>query len=262
MSTDPSPASPEPVRLVTPIWPIVLIAVGGLVGFCLVSGFLVALLLPATQAAREAARRSACVNHMRQIGIALQNYHDTYQSFPPAYVADENGRPMHSWRVLILPFLEENELYEEYDFDEAWDGPNNRRLAELMPDIYGCPSAVEPAGQTNYVAVVGDETMWTGANAVTMRDVLDGTAKTIAVVETTGSGINWLEPRDLTVDEAVQGINQPIGPGIASNHPGGVNVLFCDSHVIFLDESVRPDDIRALLTINGREDIDSSVFGY
>ena len=262
MSTDPTPAWPEPVRLVTPVWAIVLIVVGGLVGFCLLSGFLVALLLPAIQAAREAARRNACTNNVRQIGLALQNYHDTYQSFPPAYVADENGQPMHSWRVLILPFLEENELYQEYDFDEPWDGPNNSKLAERTPYAFTCPSAGDSAGQTNYVAVVGDETMWPGSNSVAVRKIMDGTSNTVAVAETTGSGINWLEPRDLTVDEAVQGINQPIGPGIASNHPGGANVLFCDGSVHFLDDSIPPDSIRVLLTIAGGEDIDSRVLGY
>ena len=93
--------------------------IGRTIAACLFLALLVALLLPAIQAPREVVTPARCVNNMRHIGIALQNYHDTYKSFPPAYVADENGRPMHSWRVLILPFLEENGLYEKYDFDEA-----------------------------------------------------------------------------------------------------------------------------------------------
>src|SRR6476469_182788 len=83
-------------------------------------GVLVALLLPAVQAAREAARRMQCSNHLKQIGLALQNYHDTFGSLPPAYLADSQGKPIHSWRVLILPFLENTTLYDRYSFDEPW----------------------------------------------------------------------------------------------------------------------------------------------
>src|SRR5262245_52541441 len=83
-----------------------------------VLGLLVALLLPAfPRTAREAARRMQCGNHLKQIGLALQTYHDVYGSLPPAYIADASGKPLHSWRVLILPFLGERSLYEAYRFD-------------------------------------------------------------------------------------------------------------------------------------------------
>ncbi|MEZ6114117.1 MAG: DUF1559 domain-containing protein [Pirellulaceae bacterium] len=88
------------------------------------------MLLPAVQTAREAARRSQCSSNLKQIELALHNYHDTFKSFPPAYIADANGRPMHSWRVLILPFMEQRELYDQCRFDEPWDGPNNQLHSE------------------------------------------------------------------------------------------------------------------------------------
>src|SRR6476661_8060061 len=101
---------------------------------------LVALLLPAVQQAREAARRSQCKNNLKQIGLALHNYHDVNGCFPPAYIADENGKPMHSWRVLILPYLDQAALHTEYNFSEPWDGPNNSRLLARRPAVYACPS--------------------------------------------------------------------------------------------------------------------------
>ena len=93
----------------------------------------IGLLLPAFSSAREAARRMQCLNNLKQIALALHNYHDVYGVFPPAYIPDAQGKPKHSWRVLILPFLEEQGTYEKYDFDEPWDGPNNRALLTSMP---------------------------------------------------------------------------------------------------------------------------------
>ena len=90
--------------------------------------------------AREAAQRSTCKNNLKQIGLALHNYHDRYQSFPPAFVADENGKPMHSWRVLLLPYLDQADLYARYNFNEPWNGPNNLKLGDEIPEVYGCPN--------------------------------------------------------------------------------------------------------------------------
>ncbi|MEX0675451.1 MAG: DUF1559 domain-containing protein [Pirellulales bacterium] len=266
MSTDPSPAMPEPVKKDNSVWWILLIVVGALAFFCLIGvGLLTALLLPAIQGAREAARRVNCVNNLKQIGIALVSYHDQYNSFPPAYLADANGRPMHSWRVLVLPFFSDPEataLYRQYHFDEPWDGPNNRKLAAQTPSIFVCPSGSNSEGHTHYVAVVGNETVWPGSEAGRIRKISDGTANTIAVVETVRMNIAWLEPRDLTMDEAMQAIIPPAELGLATAHPGGANVLFSDGSVHFLDDSVAPQSIRALLTIAGGEEIDEQVLGF
>jgi prepilin-type processing-associated H-X9-DG protein len=248
----------QPVRAKTPTWLIVGIILAGVFGFCVVLAVPVALLLPAIQAAREAARRSVCTNQMKQIGIALQNYHDTYKTFPPAYLADANGKPMHSWRVLILPFLEHNDIYERYDFNEPWDGPNNRRLATALPDNpFHCPSSPDDSPTTNYAAVVGPETVWPGTEGVTRRGIVDGTSRTIMLVEVNRSGINWMEPRDLSLNEALAGIN-PAGsaPKISAGHVGGVNALFCDSSVHFLPNETPRATLRALLTASGGEPAD------
>src|SRR3990172_9467251 len=93
----------------------------------LLLGMVVFLLLPGSGRSHNAAsRRTACKNNLHQIEMALHYYHDKYHCFPPAYVADASGRPLHSWRVLLLPFLEQENLYRQYRFDEPWDGPHNR----------------------------------------------------------------------------------------------------------------------------------------
>ena len=102
---------------------IAVVAVVCVVGVLMCGGILVALLLPAVQASREAARRAQCANNLKQIGLAFHNYHDAHKTFPPAYIPDKDGKPMHSWRVLILPYLEQQALYKRYNFDEPWDSP-------------------------------------------------------------------------------------------------------------------------------------------
>ena len=124
-------------------------------------GILVALLLPAVQAAREAARRSQCGNNLKQIGIAMHNYHDSYKCFPPSMIADDNGRPLHGWRTALLPYVEQQLLYDQYDCNVAWDAPENRMLLQTPLTTYRCPSeAAAPPDHTNYVRVVGTGDLW------------------------------------------------------------------------------------------------------
>ncbi|MEX2122162.1 MAG: DUF1559 domain-containing protein [Pirellulales bacterium] len=210
---------------------------------------------------REAPRRSHCANKLRQIGIALQEYHDAYGSFPPAYLADANGKPMHSWRVLILPYLEHRQLYAQYNFSEPWNGPNNRLLANQFSAVFGSPfrcRSDDPAkpAETSYVAVVGPRTMWPGAESTTFGDIPDGATKTVLVVEVGGSGIHWMEPRDLDMS-ALKLAAQPAGTNpIASGHPGGPQAAMADASVRTLSKSMRRDTLEAFFTRDGGEPID------
>jgi prepilin-type processing-associated H-X9-DG protein len=245
--------APAPKRSGGPaVLVIVILAVLGIAVVC--GGVLVALMLPAVQAAREAARRAQCTNNMKQIALAMHNYHDTYNCFPPAYLADENGKPMHSWRVLLLPFLEQQALYEQYNFDEPWDSPANQRIAATVLDVYRCPSDPNPiAPQTCYVMIVGPETVSDGTKATSIREITDGTSNTILFIEATGSGIGWTEPRDLDATTITFQVNEPLGGEIESPHPGGANCAFCDGSVRFLSDFVDPEELRAMSTIAGGE---------
>ncbi len=199
----------------------------------------------------RASRRSQCKYNLKQIGLALHNYHDKFGCFPPAFIADEDGRPMHSWRVLILPFLGQAPLYNQYSFDEPWDGPNNSKLADTILPIYNCPEGDHGASNsstTNYVAIVGGETAWPDSGPTAFRDIRDGTSNTLLVVEVANSGIHWMEPRDLHVVQMAPTINAKSGQGISSRHSGGANVLAADGAVHFIPDSLSAKDLRAWLT--------------
>ncbi|HLA85506.1 MAG TPA: DUF1559 domain-containing protein [Thermoguttaceae bacterium] len=215
-----------------------------------------------TPAQRETARRIECMDNLQQLSIALHAYHNAYGSFPPAYVADKKGRPMHSWRVLILPFLDQEELYKKYRFDEPWDGPNNKILVNEMPPCYRCPN--QPAGfhlgETNYVAVVGPRAAWRTDRAVVREEIRDGDLWTILVVETKDSGIPWTAPRDLPWPPMPTQVNPSSGAGISSRHPGGAMALFADGYVYFLPDSNKK--VAAMLTIDGGEPVTEKDLEY
>jgi prepilin-type processing-associated H-X9-DG protein len=204
-----------------------------------------------------------CSNNLKQIGIALHNYHDRYGSLPPAYIADNDGHPVHSWRVLILPFLDQQRLYDRYRFDEPWDGPNNIKLVEEMPFVFQCPSnQSDEKTCMNYLAVIGPQTTWPGDTPVRFSDIADGTSNTWLVVEVADSGIAWSEPRDLHVLQMAPVVNAPAGQGISSKHPGGAQVLYADGSVHFVgnasggQSAFDSKDVHDALTISGGEPVD------
>ena len=230
--------------------------VAAITGGVLSSGLIVTLLLPAVQSARTPARRSQRSNNLKQIGLGLQVYADVHGCFPPAYVADDNGRPMHSWRVLILPYIEQKVLFDQYDFAEPWDGPHNRLLANQTPICYRCPSdAPWPGVTTSYLAVAGEETIWPATGGTAWSQFCDGTSNTIAVVEVAGSGINWMEPRDLPFSALKKGVNSTSGLGVSSRHANAASVLFCDGHTSTIDATIPIGTLEALCTRSGNETI-------
>lgn len=231
--------------------PIVIglaVAVIGLLG-C--GGVLLALLLPAVQAAREAARRTSCSNNLKQIGLALHNYHDMHGTFPPAYIPDENGQPKHSWRVLILPYLEHQNLHQMYNYDEPWNGPNNAQLANMMPEVYRCPSDPVSVNTPAYLAISGTGTVFNNGEGSDFSSITDGTSNTIMVAEVAGANVNWLEPRDLDAATMSKAINATRDGGdVSSFHPGGAQVLFADGSVRFLSDNLDTATFSALLQRN------------
>lgn len=225
------------------------------IGSCLATMFIL-LFLPAVESPRNG-RLYQCINNLKNITLALQNYESMYGTFPPAYIADANGKPMHSWRVLILPQLDRIDLYKAYRFDEPWDGPNNSKLHGVAMDILACPSDVYAPGvhYTSYVAVLGDHTAWPGATPMTTQTISDhdGTARTLLLIETHNSGIHWMEPRDTTLEMCVAGVDGPLAgksPGTQGNHAGGGVVSFVDGHITFLNHSVTAAELKELLTID------------
>ncbi|MBN2474137.1 MAG: DUF1559 domain-containing protein [Pirellulales bacterium] len=203
------------------------------------------------------ARRAVCMNNLKQIGLAMLNYEQANGHFPPAYTADDRDRPMHSWRIEMLPYLDHMDLYRAYRFDEPWDGPNNRRLAGQMPIEFVCPSRPDgDAPTTSYVAVVGPGTAWPGGEGAALSDFRDGPENTILLVEVADADIHWMEPRDLTWQDIATGLHPKTGPGVDSYHPKGVNVLMADASVRHLPSGTPTSTLKALLTIDGGEEVD------
>lgn len=217
------------------------------------TGTLVAFLLPAVQAAREAAHRAQCVNNMKRIGLALHNSHDTHGHFP-GNIVDKDGKPLLSWRVAILPYLGEQELYNEFKLDEPWDSPHNKPLLDRVPAFYHCPSHPYPDPTlTNYLGFEGKGGLFEQGATIKIQDITDGTSNTLAVVEAE-EGTPWTKPSDLPFDEAAPGpdpSNRLYGAG--SKHAGGFNVLIADGSVRFLKMTMSFVTLKALITRNGGE---------
>ena len=206
-----------------------------------------ALLSSAIYSARDAARGSICNKHFKQIGLALLNYEDAYGTFPPAYFADANGRPMHSWRVLILPFLEEHALYSQYDLNESWNGPNNQRLANRMPDVFQCPAATSVTpGFTSYLASVGLGRFFDGTRSRRKDEITDGLSNTMVMIESP-TQVPWLDPLDGASADAPVMPTAPHKP-----HPPRTNVLLADGSVQNLN-NMSPLSIEAMRSISGGE---------
>ena len=200
---------------------------------CAAAGLLcltMAAVLPAVQAPDGPYRRTRCVGNLKTIGLALRAYHAQYGVFPPAYVADDQGRPMHSWRVLLLPFLDEQELYEMYDFSEPWDGEHNVTLFEKLPKVYACPAHhVGKSANTTYLALVGNRCAFRGTAGVPQADLPDGMANTVFVTEAAYGNIPWTRPVDLQVADAPKVGDRLFG--FSSDHPAGVHFLMGDGTV-------------------------------
>ena len=212
------------------------------------AGVTIALLLPAVQSAREAARRAQCINNLKRIGLAFQDHESTFRTFPNN-IHGKDGKPLLSWRVAILPYLEQEPLYRRFKLDEPWDSPNNKPLLKEMPSTYACPSRsnLEP-GLTTYRGWAGPAAFFGAKEPVDLKKLTDGASNTLAVVEA-AEAVAWTKPDDLPFD--------PKSPlpllGAGSTHPGGFNALFVDGIVRFLKGTTDPAVLRALITIGGGE---------
>jgi hypothetical protein len=222
--------------------------------------------------ARERVRASQCMGNLKQIGLGLLNYESKYGCFPPAYAADAKGKPLYSWRVLLMAELDRTDgwfggwLAGGFRFDEPWDSPNNRKLHNLTPyTVLHCPCDPATAGSTEtyFVAVVGPGTVFpSDGTSRRLADVSDGPENTLIVVEVVGAGIHWMEPKELGWETMSFRLNDRTRPSISSNHPfgrsdyTGPHVLTVNDMVTDLARKLPPETLRALLTIAGGERIE------
>ncbi len=215
---------------------------------------IVTALFPLGVESREAGRRTGCEYNLKAIALAMHNYVDQQGTFPPAAKYDANGKPVLSWRVLILPYLEQQGLYEQFHLDEPWDSPHNKPLADRMPTVFQCESAQRPSPSlTTYQVVVDPRSMFTGEpTEVPVSSVSDGTRATLLVVEA-ANPVPWTKPEDLSLASS-----EPL-LGMGSKHPGGFVAAMADGSFRFIktsgENAISPQDLRALVTRDGHEDI-------
>jgi hypothetical protein len=168
----------------------------------------------------EARRRSGCAEHLQRIVIAMLRYEREHGTLPPAYTTDAGGKPLHSWRTLLLPYLGQNELYAQLRLDEPWDSPHNRQFHTIPLDIYQCPSANLSPGLTSYSVVVGAKTPFGPGQGRALSNFGD---RLLLVYERKQS-VMWMDPNsDLTSEEAVREFAQLLEAGVAGCHPGSGN---------------------------------------
>ena len=235
-------------------------------------GVLTALILPAVQQAREAARRSQSKNNLKQLGLALHNYHETFRHLPTGTVENKDLKieDRLSWVVPLLPFLDQSPLFRNIEQDEAWDsdvnsGSTERAIPTLMsPQV----NAAVRGGRLDYVGIAG-----LGAKAaelplankkvgtfgynrkIRFRDVTDGTSTTIGITEIKKGFGNWARGGKSSI-RAVTTKPYINGPdGIGSDFRGGMHALLLDGSVRFISENIDPTVFEALITIHGRENI-------
>lgn len=201
---------------------------------------------------QDLARTKQCAHNGWLLGIGIWNYAENRgNSFlPSAYTEDEQGRRMHSWRVLVYPYMFCSGPHG-YRLDEPWNGPNNwKSFGTHIESTYRCPADLsEPRTATSYLAVVGPGTAWPGKDA-THKDSIKGSSHTILLVEVTDSGIHWLEPRDLELITFDPTVNAQSGQGMSSNHAGGANVVFANGSVRCLSAATSPEVVKAALTVS------------
>ncbi|TWT80375.1 hypothetical protein CA13_17880 [Planctomycetes bacterium CA13] len=234
----------------------------------------------------RAARVMSSRNNLRQVMLGIDNYAAQYNQLPPHTLFDLNGKPAHSWRTLVTPYLAA--VDQLYRWDESWDGPYNMRLARGLdvhidapplnefgepliktmgpydgPIDYAWPfRTAESDGKSDfhvrYFAIVGNETAWPDDHNITYDDIGDGVTNTIMLAESHLLDAFWSQPIDLRFDQMTFTINDPKGRGISSPRKLGPLVAFADGTVLHLNPEAPQDLVRALLTANGGETIERS----
>jgi hypothetical protein len=184
----------------------------------------------------KSAEVRAAMAKLRKIGVAICGYHHKHGHFPPAQTQDSNGNPLHSWRSLILPFLDEEAVSEKIDFSQPWDSDNNRSIWQQRPCVYGADDC--PAPVTRCMAIVDPLTIWPQTGRRSWTEIKSGTSYTVAAIVANSTQINWMQPIDLDIEAVLTEYK---------SHKSLIAV-FVDGHVEVI-ENVPVDELRKLICI-------------
>jgi hypothetical protein len=204
------------------------------------------VVVEAVQKVREAAARTQSQNNLKQLALAMHNYHDANGRFPPQATYDKNGKPLLSWRVMLLPYLDQMDLYKQFHLDEAWDSEHNRKLLERMPKLFASPLQDEKSLKehgTHYEGFVGKGAIFEGKEGVKISDIVDGTSNTIMCVEAS-KAVPWTKPEDIPFDPA-----NPL-PKLGFPRTSGFSAAMCDGSVRMISHKISKETLRNAIMRN------------
>lgn len=210
------------------------------------------VLVEAVQKVRESAARLQSVNNLKQLALAMHNYHDTNGQFPPQATFNKNGKPMLSWRVMILPYIEQKNLYNQFHLDEPWDSDHNKKLLAMMPKVYASPQQDEKSLKefaTHYQGFVGKGTIFEGKKGVQISDITDGASNTIMIVESS-KAVPWSKPEDIPFEPA-----KPL-PKLGFPGTSGFSAAMCDGSVRMISHKITKETLQNVIMRN-----DGNVIG-
>jgi hypothetical protein len=191
----------------------------------------------------EDANAVQSLNNLKQIGIAMHVYNEKYGRFPPAAVCDKKGKPQLSWRVLILPHIEQEELFKQFKLDEPWDSDTNKKLLAKMPSTYALPGKTKPGGtDTFYRVFVGNGAGFEWIQGMQVGDITDGLANTL-MVATAAESVPWTKPDELAFDPE-KDMTKLIGPAAA----GRPQLLYYDGSARSPTKPILKDALHRLIT--------------
>ena len=234
--------APQPARVSAMSPLLTLLVTLGIVAM------VIALLLPQVRISRGPALRNSCLNNLKQIGLALDNYAAVHGAYPPAYTVDADGKPLHSWRTLILPYMELQPLYEQIDLTKPWDDPVNEKARNSVIEVYRCPSLREGDGdnRTTYLAVVTPDSVIRTTDSRRPQEIKDVASDVIMVIDADHDhAVPWMSPQD-----AGEQLILTAGNIAAQSHAGGMLALFADGHSRMLANEDDAPMRRALISVS------------
>lgn len=212
---------------------------------------LIAMLLPVRRTARASSKRMECATNLTQLAQAMRDFHDVYGHFPPAFTVDANGNRLHSWRTLLLPYLDQIDLYKTIDLKKPWNHPANSRAFKADLSVFQCPATDAGKGKTTYQAVVAPDALFpTDGTYRTLDDITDGASQTLMLVEVSpNAAVHWMNPNDGGAHDFLRTLSQDS----ETAHAGSIHAALADGSVRFLRDTTSHDRLSAMTTINAND---------
>ncbi len=229
---------------------------GLMFGLVITAGLTLYVFYPSLKSLKARRDAMACMANLQRVAEALRAYAVDHGTFPTPTVTDATGKPLYSWRVLILPYIGESALYSQFKLDEAWDSPNNSALIGVCPLLYLSPTVnTKGVGETNYVLLTGRGTIFPPTGPLRLADITDGLNQTLLVVETDNGANEWTKPYDIDVSTMNGAIGTKSPNTIGGSHSGGATAALADGSPAWLPSDLPFSVLDAAITPQGNESV-------